>query len=116
MNKEKEKEDKSIQKLEKEQREVEVFDKNIRGILEEILNKKGLKIGRKVLDEIYLHKDKIEVSIRKSNFFDYYIVKVGVHQVTGLHEDEIEFIKKEGLREKSLNTFKIEEENEKQTS
>ena len=100
----KEKKDKSIQKLEKEQKEVEILDENIEKMLEEEINKKALKIGRKVLDEIYLHgEDRIEVNIRKSSLFDMYVVEVDVHSITTLFDNEIEFIKKEGLREKSLN-------------
>ena len=103
-----ESEDKSIKELEREQRGVEIFDENIDRMLEETLNKRALKIGRKVLDEIFLHgEDKIEVSIRKSSVFYWSIVDVGVHSVTGLFRDEINYIKREGLSERSYKDFKI---------
>jgi len=78
--------------------------------VEEELNKRALKIGRKVLDEMCLHgEDKATVKIRKSNLFDWYVIKVGMHYATGLFDDQIEFIKREGLREKKLNDFEIKE-------
>ena len=101
----------SIVELEKrmrylKQREGDVLDENI----EEELNKRALKIGRKVFDEVYLHgEDKIEVSIRKSFLFGWSVVDVGVHSVTGLFDSEIDFIRKNGLREKNLNDFEIKE-------
>ena len=76
--------------------------------LEEEINKRALKIGRKVLDEICVHSENsIEVSIRKSSFYDGWIVEVGVHSVTGLFDSQVEFIKREGLREKKLKDFEI---------
>ncbi len=78
--------------------------------IEEELNKRALKIGRKVLDEMYLHgEDKATVKIRKSDHFDWYVVKVGTHYATGLFDNQIEFIKREGLREKKINEFEIKE-------
>jgi len=93
-------EDEFIKELDKEQRDIEVFDEKI--------NKKALKIGRKVLDEMCLHNEnKIEINIRKSDLFDWSVIEVGVHTITGLLKDEIEFIKREGLREKYLDDFEI---------
>jgi len=78
--------------------------------IEEELNKRALKIGRKVLDELCLHREnKATVKIRKSDHFDWYVVKVGRHYATGLFDNQIEFIKREGLREKGLNDFEIKE-------
>ena len=85
-------------------------EKSEEEILEESINKKALKLGKKVLSEIYLHgEDKIEVSIGKSELFDWSVVEVGVHKVTGLLENEIEFIKREGLRERGLNDYEIKD-------
>lgn len=102
MKDEVENEDKSIQESNMEQRETEILDENVEKILEEEINEKALKIGRKVLDEIYLHDiDKIKVRIRKkSNLFNFSIVEVGVHSVTGLFDNEIKFIKEGNLKEK----------------
>ena len=101
-------EDNSIEELDKEQRDVEVFDENLERMLEETINKKALKIGRKVLDEIYFHgEDEIQVSIRKSKLFDWSVVDVGIHKITGLLEDEIKFISDANLTEKNLNYFEI---------
>lgn len=77
-------------------------------ILEETINKRALKIGRKVLDEMYLHgENKVEVSIRKSSIFYWSIVDVGVHSVTGLFRNEIKFIKEGGLVEMIYKDFEI---------
>ena len=104
----KNKEDKSIEELGKEQRSVEVFDENIERMLEETINKKALKIGRKVLNEIYLHgEDKVEVSIKKSNIFYWSIISVGVQSVIGFFRNEIKFIKEEGLAEMSYKNIEI---------
>ena len=85
-------------------------ERSKKDLLEETINKKALKIGREVLDEIYLHdEESIEVTIRKSEVFSWSVVDVGVHQVTGLHGDEIEFIKREGLRERGINDFEIKD-------
>ena len=94
----------------KKQSEVEITDEN--RMFEELLNKRALKIGRKVLDEICLHNEEIKVNIRKSEFFDWFVIDIGVHSVTGLIDKEIEFIKKGGLRERSLNDFEIKETEE----
>ena len=57
-----------LEELEKEKQE-ELF-------LEEEINKRALKIGRKVLDEICLHSENsIEVSIRKSSFSGGWVVE-----------------------------------------
>ena len=62
-------------------------------VLEEEINKRALKIGRKVLDELCLHgENTIEVSIRKRDMFGWYSVYVGSHLVTGLLDSHIEFI------------------------
>lgn len=83
-------------------------------ILEETINKRALKIGRKVLDEMCLHgENKVEVSIRKGNIFYWFIVDVGVHSVTGLFRNEIRFIKEEGLPEMSYKDFEIKKVEEK---
>ena len=84
--------------LDKEEQE-EVF-------LEEEINKRALKIGRKVLDEICL-ENSIEVSIRKSSFRGGYIIEVGEQSLTGLFDSQVEFIKRKGLQEKNLNDFEI---------
>jgi hypothetical protein len=89
-------------------------EKSKEDILEETINKRALKIGRKVLDEMYLHgENKVEVSIRKSDIFYWSIVDVGVHSVTGLFRDEIKFIKEEGLSEMSYKDFEIKKVVEK---
>ena len=105
------KEDILLRELKREQKSVEIPDENIRMMLEEVINKKALKIGRKVLDEIYFHgKDEIQVSIRKSKFFDWSIVDIGVHKITGLLEDETRFICGANLTEKSIDYFKVTKE------
>ena len=86
--------------LEKEEQEEAFF--------EEEINKRALKIGRKVLDEICLHSENsIEVSIRKSSFFGWCVVEVGGYSVTGLFDSQVEFIERTGLQEKNLNDFEI---------
>ena len=83
-------------------------EKSRREILEETINKKALKIGRKVLDEMYLHgEDRVGVSIRESNIFYWTVVDVGLHSVTDLFRNEIEYIKREGLAERSYKDFEI---------
>ena len=89
-------------------------EKSKEDILEETINKRALKIGRKVLDEMYLHgENKVEVSIRKNDIFYWSIVDVGVHSVTGLFRDEIKFIKEDGLSEMSYKDFEIKKVVEK---
>lgn len=76
--------------------------------MEEDINKRALKIGRKVLDEICLHSENaIEVSIRKSSMFGWNVVEVGVGLVTGLLDSHMEFIENEGLGEMDLDVFEI---------
>ena len=83
-------------------------------ILEETINKRALKIGRKVLDDMYLHgENKVEVSIDKSKIFYWSVINVGVCSVTGLFRDEIKFIKEEGLVEMSYKDFEIKKVVEK---
>ena len=89
-------------------------EKSKKEILEEIINKKALKIGRKVLNEIYLHgENKVEVSIIKRSIFYWSVVGVGVHSVTGLCGNEIDYIKREGLAERSYKDFEIKKVVEK---
>ena len=93
------------------------MEKSKEEILEETINKKALKIGRKVLDEMYLHgEDKVEVSIRKKNIFYWFVVDVGVHSVTGLFRNEINYIEREGLAERSYKDFEIKESNKNSVS
>lgn len=83
-------------------------EKSKEEILEETINKRALKIGRKVLNEIYLHdENKVEVSVRKRTIFYWSVVDVGVHSVTGLFRNEIDYIKREGLAERSYKDFEI---------
>lgn len=83
--------------------------RSIEEILEEKVNRKALKIGREVLDELYLYGDKnTEVTIKKSESFDWMsVVSVGVHQITGLLEDEIVLISNGGLMEKNMYDYEI---------
>ena len=98
--------DRSIEEMDRKQRESEIIEQNLKKILEEEVNQKALKIGRKVLDEMYLHNlDKIEINIRKSEVFDWLItVDVGEHPTTCLENDEIEFIRKGNLQEEFNNS------------
>ena len=89
-------------------------EKSKEEILEETINKRALKIGRKVLDEMYLHgENKVEVSIDKGKIFYWSVINVGVHSVTGLYRDEIKFIKEDGLSEMSYKDFEIKKVVEK---
>ena len=52
--------------------------------------------------------DDIMVNIRKSETFDWMsVVSVGVHQITGLLEDEIVLIRNGGLMEKNMYDYEI---------
>lgn len=84
-------------------------EKSREEIIEEKINRKALKIGRKILDEVYAHGiENIGVNIRKSKSLDWLsIVSVGVHQITGLVEDEIRFISNANITEKCLDYFEI---------
>lgn len=83
-------------------------EKSREEILEETINKKALKIGRKVLSEIYLHgENKVEVSIRERSIFYWSVVDIGVHSVSGLFRNEIDYIRREGLVEMSYKDFDI---------
>ena len=96
--------DRSIEEMDRERREAEIIEQNLKKILEEEVNQKALKIGRKVLDEIYLHDtDKITVFVRKSSLFDWDIVEVDVHSITGLFENEVKFIREGNLKENVPN-------------
>ena len=96
--------DKSIEEMDEEQRQAEISEENAKGMLEEELNEKALKIGRKVLDEIYLHSEnRIEVIARRSSLFGLDIIEVGVHQITGLLGNEVEFIMEGNLKERITN-------------
>ena len=83
--------------------------RSIEEILEEKVNRKALKIGREILDEIYLHGDEnMEVTIKKGESFDWMsVVSVGVHQITALLEDEIVLIRNGGLMEKNMYDYEI---------
>ena len=84
-------------------------ERSIEEIIEEKINRKALKIGREILDEIYLHGDEsIEVTIKKSDSFDWMsVVSVGVHKITGLLEGEIVLIRNGGLMEKNMYDYEI---------
>ena len=84
-------------------------ERSIEEISEEKVNRKALKIGREILDELYLHGDeRMEVTIKKSESFDWMsVVSVGVYQITGLLEDEIVLIRNGGLMEKNMYDYEI---------
>ena len=98
------KKDKSIEEMDEEQRQAEILEENLEKIMETEINKRALKIGRKILDEMYLHgEDKIVVYIRRSSILDLDIIEIGAHQITGLLDNEVEFIKNGNLKEKIIN-------------
>ena len=97
--------DKSVEEMDEEQRQAEILEENLEKVIEAEINKRAWMIGRKILDEMYLHgEDKIVVYIRRNNILDLDIIEIGAHQITGLLDNEVEYIKRGNLKEKSINS------------
>lgn len=104
MKQETKEEDESIEEMDEEQRQAEILEENLEKVIEEEINKRAWMIGKKILDEMYLHGEKkIVIYIRRSNLLNFDVIEIGPHQITGLLDNEVEYIKRGNLKEGIFN-------------